>query len=85
MNVTATVVPEADYDADAVCQAVRSRIQSYFCGERLGKRVKRVDIYELIHSTEGVANYTLSLPTADVPIDADMLPKLGTLRVSKGA
>lgn len=84
INVTVTVYPDPAYDGDAVCNEVRTRLKAYFSGTRLGKRVLRAELSDIIYSTEGVVNYSLSVPTADVSIDPDMLPRLGTLRVTKG-
>ena len=35
----------------------------------------------LIYSCDGVANYVITAPAADVPVAGDQLPMLGTLRV----
>ena len=33
------------------------------------------------YSCDGVANYVITAPAADVPVAGDQLPMLGTLRV----
>ena len=36
---------------------------------------------ELVFHVEGVANYALTAPAADVAVEVDVLPRLGTLAV----
>ena len=36
---------------------------------------------ELVFHVEGVANYVLAAPAADVAVEADVLPRLGSLTV----
>lgn len=63
--------------------AAEARIQGWFDGRRLGKSVLRAELGELVFSTEGVANYALDAPAADLPMEADELPRLGTLTVTE--
>ena len=53
----------------------------WFTGKLLGQDVLRAKLGELIYHCEGVANYTITTPGADVPVDDDVLPVLGTLKV----
>ena len=45
------------------------------------QRVLLARLGSLIYSCDGVANYVITAPAADVPVAGDQLPMLGTLRV----
>lgn len=83
VNVTAGITVEDGFDEDTVCQAVSAAVNGYFSGALLGRPVLRAKLGNLIYAVEGVANYTLTVPSADVAGAADTLPVLGTLRVTK--
>lgn len=81
VNITANITVDENYDADAVCQAVRSALTEYFSGERLGESILRSKLSNLIYNVEGVANYNLRVPSADVSIAKNVLPKIGIMNV----
>lgn len=83
VDVTAQITPEADYDETAVLAAVRQALRDYFNGTLLGKPVLRAKLGSIIYGVEGVANYALTAPAADVPGAPDLLPMLGILRITK--
>ena len=65
----------------AVQDAVEAALRGWFDGRRLGQSVLRAALGELVFHVEGVANYALTAPAADVAVEADVLPRLGTLAV----
>ncbi len=81
VNVAASIEVEEGRDADAVKAGVTAAIRSFFSGERLSGPVLVAQLSHLIFSQPGVANCTLTAPTADVAAVAGRLPVLGTLRV----
>jgi len=83
VNVTAELDIAPGHSSEAVIDAVEEKLQEYFSGKLLGKSVKLAELGYLIYSVEGVENYSISSPAADVSIDADELPVLGTLTVSE--
>lgn len=82
VNVSAAVKAEAGRNVQEVTQAVKDAIQGWFDGSLLGKPVLRAKLGSLIYSVDGVENYTLSAPAADVDGEQAVLPVLGTLSVT---
>ena len=81
VDVTVQVAAEEGQDAQAVQDAVEAALRGWFDGRRLGQSVLRAALGELVFHVEGVANYALTAPAADVAVEADVLPRLGTLTV----
>lgn len=82
MNVAVGITPAGGYEFASVKTAVESAVRGWFNGRRLGKNVLRAELGELIFGVEGVANYKLTTPAADVVMTASQLPRLGTLTVA---
>ena len=72
--------PGADFNT--VRQAVESAVRGWFDGRLLGQSVLRAQLGALIFGVEGVENYALTAPAADVAAAVDELPQLGTLTVA---
>ena len=70
------------FDRDTVRQAVESAVRGWFDGRLLGQSVLRALLGALIFGVEGVENYALTAPAADVAAAVDELPQLGTLTVA---
>ena len=83
VNVSLTVTPKAGADKQAVLSAVEDRIQGWFDGRLLGQNILRAKLGALVYGVEGVENYHISAPAADVEVDQDELPWLGTLTVTE--
>ncbi len=83
VNVTAAVTVNPNYDEAAVLQAVKDTISQWFNGRLLGQAVYRAKLGSLIYSVEGVENYTLSQPAADLAANRSVLPVLGALVIEK--
>ena len=81
VDVAVQVAAEEGQDAQAVQDAVEAALRGWFDGRRLGQSVLRAALGELVFHVEGVANYALTAPAADVAVEVDVLPRLGTLTV----
>ena len=81
VDVTVQVAAEEGQDVQAVQDAVEAALRGWFDGRRLGQSVLRAALGELVFHVEGVANYALTAPAADVAVEVDVLPRLGTLAV----
>ena len=81
VDVTVQVAAEEGQDAQAVQDAVEAALRGWFDGRRLGQSVLRAALGEMVFHVEGVANYALTAPAADVAVEVDVLPRLGTLTV----
>ena len=77
------VTPKAGADKQAVLSAVENRVQGWFDGRLLGQSILRAKLGALVYGVEGVENYHISAPAADVAVNRDELPWLGTLTVTE--
>lgn len=78
VNVTVQI-DSADFEQAA--EQVERVVRSWFSGQQLGRNVLRAKLSSLVFGTQGVENYVLLEPEADVPVAKGQLPVLGTLRV----
>ena len=81
VDVSARVEPADGFDRDAVLNRVRNAIRHWFTGKRLGESLLRAAFGDLIYRCEGVRNYTLTFPAADLIVSPDQLPVLNNLQV----
>jgi uncharacterized phage protein gp47/JayE len=81
VNLTVQVAAQNGWDQEQVLQGVKEALQNSFNGKRLGQSVLRSQLGDLIYHCDGVENYAISVPPADVAVAADVLPVLGTLKV----
>ncbi len=81
VNVTVQVKAAEGQDKASLLKRVESTLAGYFNGKGLGRNVLRADLGKLVYDVEGVANYVVSSPAADVAVAADELPTLGTVEV----
>lgn len=72
-------------DGAVVRGAVEQTVLNWFNGQRLGKQILRARLGELVFSVDGVENYCVVEPPADVDIAGNELPVLGTLTVEEMA
>ncbi len=82
VDVSVQVAARPGADFDTVRQAVESAVRGWFDGRLLGQSVLRAQLGALIFGVEGVENYALTAPAADVAAAVDELPQLGTLTVA---
>ena len=83
VDVTASVTAKAGYSGAAVAAAVKSALEAYFTGERLGESVLLVKLGSIIYAAEGVENYSITSPAADIAVPASQLPVAGTVTVTE--
>lgn len=68
-----------------VSKAVRTRLEGWFNGQRLGQPLPRAQLISLIYGVDGVANCQLVKPVADLPLGSTVLPVLGERTITNGA
>lgn len=68
-------------DSQKVLERVRQTLTGWFTGERLGQDVLLAKLGQVIYACEGVENYQITVPTADVSMTSGQLPVLGSLSV----
>jgi len=83
VDVSVQVAAKEGADAAQVRAAVEEALRGWFTGHRLGEKVLRAKLGDLIYRCEGVENYVISAPAADVAVEADQLPLLGALAVEE--
>lgn len=83
VNVSVAVQGSTGAAFDAVRTRVEQAVTAFFSGRLLGKPVHLAELGSLIYGTEGVENYRILAPTADLAADDKVLPVLGTLAVTE--
>lgn len=81
VDVTVQVAAQGGWDAAHARANVKAALESWFDGKLLGQDVLLARLGSLIYQCEGVENYAIISPTADVAMGEDELPQLGTLSV----
>ena len=81
VNVSVKVKAASNRSGDQVRAAVTAALQGWFTGERLSGPVLLAELGKIIYSVEGVENYNIIAPAADVAATPGTLPVLGTLSV----
>ncbi|MGN1002563.1 MAG: baseplate J/gp47 family protein [Oscillospiraceae bacterium] len=83
VDVTAAVSVSPGYAFESVKAAAEEALRACFGGKNLGRSVYRAKLGAALMAVEGLENYSLSAPAADVSISSVQLPVLGTLTVSE--
>ena len=83
LNVTAKIDVAEGYTFEEVSAKVTEAIQNYFNGSLLGENVLMAKLGSIIFSVEGVSNYSLLAPEADLKVKEDELPRAGTIKINK--
>lgn len=83
VDVTVQIQTAANRDGETVRQAVEQAVRSWFDGRQLGQSILRARLGQLIFEVDGVENYVLTAPAADVTVESDVLPMLKTLSVTR--
>ena len=86
MPVTVPVTVEietAREQPETVTEAVRAALEGVFDGQLLGQKLTLARLGSVIYAVEGVDNYRIVAPAADVEIGETQLPVLGTLQVTE--
>ena len=81
--MTVQIQPATNRDGETVQQNVEQAIRSWFNGQRLGQNILRAKLGQLIYEVDGVENYALTVPAADVTVEQDVLPQLNSLSVTR--
>ena len=81
VNVSVQVAAQGGWDAAQVQAGVEEALEGWFDGKLLGKDILLARLGSLIYQCEGVENYAILAPAADVEVGEDVLPQLGTLSV----
>lgn len=81
VNLSVQVAAKGGWDSQQVKTQVEQALSSWFDGKLLGQNILLAQIGSIIYGCEGVENYTILSPAADVAIDDDELPVLGSLSV----
>lgn len=76
VEVEVSLVLEDEYEFAAVEAAVRAALEAHFSGERLGEDVLLAELGSIIFAADGVKNYRIVRPTADIDIGGGQLPVL---------
>ena len=83
VNVAVQVKAKGGWDKTQVLDQVEEALEGWFDGKLLGQDVLLARLGSLIYGCDGVENYVISAPAADLAVDADELPVLGTLSVEE--
>jgi uncharacterized phage protein gp47/JayE len=70
-------------EEEAAFSAVKAAVGGYFTGTLLGKPIRLAELGNLIFSVDGVENYHILKPAADLDADDAVLPAMGMLTVTK--
>ncbi len=83
LDVAIQVQTARNYDSQAVLQAVESELRGWFDGRRLGQNILRAKLGDLVYGVEGVENYLITTPAADVMVEIDQLPQMNSLSLTE--
>ena len=83
VNVAVQVKAKGGWDKTQVLDQVEEALEGWFDGKLLGQDVLLARLGSLIYGCDGVENYAVSAPAADLAVDAGQLPVLGTLSVEE--
>ena len=83
VDITAELAVREEVEFSAVKSAVEQALTGFFSGRRLGKAVLLAELGDLIYHVDGVENYRLLAPSADLAADVTALPVLGELAVTE--
>ena len=83
VDITAELAVREEAEFSAVKSAVEQALTGFFSGRRLGKAVLLAELGDLIYHVDGVENYRLLAPSADLAADVTALPVLGELTVTE--
>ena len=83
VDVTVEVAARENPGFTHVKAAVETAIAAFFSGRQLGRALRLAELGHCIYQVEGVENYHLLTPAADLPAENGVLPVLGTLTVTE--
>lgn len=83
VDVTAEIEAAEGADFTQAAAAAEAAVGGWFNGSLLGRPVRMAELGRLIYAVDGVENYRLLSPTADLAAEATVLPVLGTVTVKR--
>lgn len=83
VNVTVQVAAAENSTFETVKSQVEQAVTNLFTGRLLGKPLLLAQLGSVIYAVEGVENYHLTAPAADIAGGEGVLPLLGTLTVTE--
>lgn len=81
VDVSVRVSAKGGWDSQQVNTQVEQALRSWFDGKLLGQDILLARLGHIVYSCDGVENYAILAPEADLEVEADMLPTLGELHV----
>ena len=81
VDVSVRVSAKGGWDSQQVNTQVEQALRSWFDGKLLGQDILLARLGHIVYSCDGVENYAILTPEADLEVEADMLPTLGELHV----
>lgn len=81
VDVSVQVAAKGGWDSQKVKNQVEQTLRSWFDGTLLGQDILLARLGNIVYNCEGVENYTILTPAADLTVEKDVLPTLGTLQV----
>ena len=81
LTLNVQVTPRLGWDGQQVCQRVEERLRGFFTGDLLGRPVLLAQLGDLIYRCDGVENYVIQAPAADLKLERDQLPVLNSIQV----
>ena len=82
VDVTVELTADAQHPFQEVRTAAEQAVAGFFSGRLLGRPVRLAELGKLLFSVEGVENYHILAPAADLPGDDTVLPVLGKLTIT---
>ena len=79
--VEITVQPKAGYTLEEVAQAVKEETAGWFRSKKIGQPVYRASLGDCIFHVDGVENYALLSPSADLSVGKDEIAVCGAVTV----
>ena len=83
VDVTVELAVEEGAVFEDVKENVEEAVIGFFSGRLLGEAVRLADLGNRLYGLEGVENYHILAPTADLAGDDTVLPMLGTLTITE--
>ncbi|MGM9619330.1 MAG: baseplate J/gp47 family protein [Oscillospiraceae bacterium] len=83
VDVTAALTVGEGYAFSEVAERAEEALAAFFSADLLGRGITRAAISDVLYHVEGVENYALLSPAADVPGGATALPVLGTVSLTQ--
>ena len=81
VTLAVEITPERGFEGVEVAARVEAALRNHFDGRQLGRSQLLVKLGSIVYGCEGVENYRITAPAADVAVGVTQLPVLEQLRV----